>query len=207
MKKTTEIIRLGSFARSPRLLGRIFALAATLSCGAALAQTQTNTYVDAGSGVSGNTTLADGSTFTPPLNGTTGLDNNWEERTPFASGGNVFETAGEGSAVAENGPEIKTTITGLTPGKRYRVYVHFWDSNGTVENWSVRAGLASNPGTNTLFSHTDATNTLGATAAALASTFTYATAPTLVTEGNRTMLAGLVGNRSREWQWSDRSFH
>ena len=70
-------------------------------------------YLDATSGVSGNTTLAAGGTFSPPLNGTTGADNNWEQRTPFASGGNVYESGGE---VAENAPQLKTTVTGLVAG-------------------------------------------------------------------------------------------
>src|SRR5262249_38368208 len=66
------------------------------------------TYVDATSGAGGNTTLADGSTFSPPLNGTTGADNNWEQRTVFGSSGNIFEAGGEAS---ENAPELRTTIS------------------------------------------------------------------------------------------------
>ena len=52
------------------------------------------TYVDAKSGVAGNTALAGGGVFTPPLNGTTGLDNQWEERTALGNGANDFRIPG-----------------------------------------------------------------------------------------------------------------
>lgn len=167
------------------------ALAGMLVCGTALAQTETNIYVDATSGVAGNTTLANGSTFTPPLNGTTGADNNWEERTTFASGGNVLEAGGE---AVENAPELCTTLTGLTPGKRYNVYVHFWDGSGAVPDWNVRAGFTSNPGTNTLFANPSDAADIGASNAVLASTLTYSAPPTLFVESDRTMYAGLIGS-------------
>ncbi len=148
------------------------------------------TYLDAASGAGGNTTLAGGSTFSPPLNGTTGADNLWEQRTPFASGGNVFEAGGE---TAENAPELKTTISGLVPGMNYSIYVHFWDPTSTTEDWNIRAGFTSNPGGNTLYAAADATSQLGATAAVLASTLTYTSAPTIFSESGRALLAGWVG--------------
>jgi hypothetical protein len=148
-------------------------------------------YLDATSGVSGNTTLADGSLFSPPLNGTTGTDNNWEQRTVFGSSGNIFESGGEN--VTENAPELRTLITGLTPGEAYSVYVNFWDPTSATEDWNVRAGFASNPGANTLFSAADATVELTSTAAILASTLTYSTAPTIYVESGRALLAGLLG--------------
>lgn len=147
-------------------------------------------YLDATSGVSGNTTLANGSLFSPPLNGTTGADQNWEQRTTFGSSGNIFEAGGE---VAENAPEIRTLISGLTPGASYTVYAHFWDGSGTAPDWNVRAGFSSNPGANTLFANPADAADLSATAAVLASSLTYGTAPTLFTEVDRTMYAGLVG--------------
>ena len=128
------------------------------------------TYVDATSGAGGNTTLADGSTFSPPLNGITGADNNWEQRTVLGSSGNVFESGGE---TAENAPELRTTITNLVPGVNYAIAVLFWDATGSTENWSVRAGFTSSPGANPLYSAADAAATLGATAAPLASTLSY----------------------------------
>ncbi len=147
-------------------------------------------YLDATSGSDGNTTLADGSTFSPPLNGTTGADNNWEERTPYASGGTVFEAGGE---TAEDAPELRTIIAGLTPGARYAIYAFFWDANGTTENWSIRAGFAPAPGANPLYAASDASASLVATSAVLASTLTYSAVPTIFAESNRQMLAASLG--------------
>ena len=140
-------------------------------------------YVDATSGPGGNTTLADGSVFSPPLNGTTGADNLWEERTALGSGGNIFEAGGE---VAENAPELKTTISGLTPGASYPIYLYFWDSDDALAGWYIRGGFASNPDSNTLFS--------ALSGSVLASSLTYSTAPTIFTEGNRTLYAALLGS-------------
>lgn len=170
--------------RTP-LLTSVLAAAAVAHCPAAL------TYVDATSGVGGNTALADGSTFSPPLNGTTGIDNNWEQRTTFGSGGNIFESGGE---QIEDAPELRTRLSGLTPGMQYTIYINFWDPGSTTEDWSIRAGFASNPGANTLYSAADATIELGdATAAVLASSLTYDTSPTLFSESGRNLLAGLIG--------------
>lgn len=150
------------------------------------------TYVDATSGVSGNTTLASGGTFSPPLNGTTGNDNNWEQRTTFGSGGNIFEAGGE--QAAENAPELKTVISGLTAGYIYTVYAFFWDPSSTAEDWNLRAGTTSNPGANTLYSASDATIELTSVAATLASGLTYATAPTsFIDGGTRILQAAQLG--------------
>ena len=151
------------------------------------------TYVDATSGIGGNTTLSGGGTFDPPLNGTTGQDDNWEQRTTFGSGGNIYEAAGEGTAT-ENAPELRTTIGGLTAGQEYRVYALFWDPTSTTEDWNMRAGLTA--GSPTLYSAADATSETalaGAVAAPLASTLTYDTAPTIFSEGGRALLAADVG--------------
>lgn len=157
--------------------------------------TPAHTYVDATSGPGGNTTLADGSFFTPPLNGVTGLDNQWEERTVFGSHGNIFEAGGE---VAEDAPELRTTLTGLVPGANYAVYVHFWDATGTTENWHIRAGFNANPGANTAYSAADATAIAGATAAVPASGLNYLAAPTLFAEANRILLAGFIGTNTAD---------
>jgi hypothetical protein len=151
----------------------------------------TTVYVDATSGSGGNTTLANGGTFTPPLNVTIGADQNWEQRTVFAASGNIYESGGEAS---ENAPELRTTITGLTPGATYQIHVHFWDGSGTGAAWNLRAGLSANPGANTLFANPAESAGIGATAAVLASSLTYTTAPSLFTEGDRTMFAAPLGN-------------
>lgn len=148
------------------------------------------TYLDASSGVGGNTKLANGAVFSPPMNGTTGADNNWEERTPLASGTNVFESGGE---AAENAPELKTTLSGLIAGANYSIYIHFWDPTSTTEDWNIRAGFSANPGANTLFSASDSVAQLNATAAVLASSLSYTTAPTIYLESSRALLAGWVG--------------
>jgi len=105
------------------------------------------TYVDATSGVSGNTALAGGGAFTPPLNGNTVFDNNWERRDGgLGNGGDIFETSGEGAAVSptgENAPRLVTTITGLTPTAQYQLYAFFWSPNDINQSWSLRAGLAN----------------------------------------------------------------
>ncbi len=145
-------------------------------------------YVDASTS---NTTLANGSAFNPPLNGTTGNDNNWEQRTTFGSGGNIFEAGGE--QPAENAPELKTTLTGLTPGASYNVFAYFWDPTSTAEDWNIRAGNTANPGANTLFSAADSTGDLTSTASVLASTQTFSTAPTVLAESSRALLAASIG--------------
>jgi hypothetical protein len=176
---------------SIRLVSKRLGLLALLSAGALSASAQ-YLYLDATSGASGNTTLANGNLFNPPLNGVTGADNNWEQRTVLGSSGNIFESSGEN--VTENAPELRTLLTGLTPGASYSVYVHFWDPTSTTEDWSVRAGFAANPGANTLFSAADATGDLtGATAAVLANTLNFSTAPTVFAESGRALLAGWLG--------------
>lgn len=172
-----------------------FALFAWFSLNSANDSFADITYLDATSGASGNTTLANGSPFNPPLNGTTGADNNWEQRTTFGSGGNVFESSGEAAGANENAPELRTRITGLTAGHQYQVFVYFWDPTSTAEDWNVRAGVSSNPGANSLFSAADATGELSSTAGVLASGQTFATgfAPTIFAEGGRALWAANLG--------------
>jgi hypothetical protein len=184
MKSTTAI--LGLF---PKACGRGSLALLLLGAGLTGASAQ-YLYLDATSGVSGNTTLADGSLFSPPLNGTTGADNNWEQRTTFGSSGNIFESGGE---AVENAPELRTLLSGLTPGATYSVYVHFWDGSGTAPDWNVRAGFTANPGANPIFANPADAADLGATAAVLASSLTYSTAPTTFVEADRTLFAGLLG--------------
>lgn len=175
---------------NPRVLAAVFLLLA----GSLRAQI---TYVDATSGAGGNTTLADGSTFTPPLNGTTGADNNWEQRTVFGSGGNVFEAGGEN--VSENAPELRTKLGGLTPGTEYVVRVYFWDPGSTTEDWNLRAGFSSNPGTNPIYSAADSAAELGgATASVAASSLVHETAPTVFAESGRVLLSALIGTATAD---------
>jgi hypothetical protein len=153
------------------------------------------TYVDATAGAGGNTTLANGSTFSPPLNTSTAGDNLWKQRTVLGSGGNVFEAGGDG---AENAPELRASLTNLIPAANYALYAFFWDATGNTENWSLRAGFTSAPGTNPLYSAADATGLLGATGAVLASSLTYTVAPTLFVEANRVLQAAALGNTTAD---------
>jgi autotransporter-associated beta strand protein len=148
------------------------------------------TYIDATSGASGNTTFANGTTFSPPLNIPATVDNQWEHRTPLGSGGNIYESGGE---AVENAPQIKTTLTSLNPAMSYEVSVLFWDANGDVEDWNIRAGFS--PASTTFFANgttTDAVQ-LGATGASLASSTPYTLPPTIFTEANRVLLSGVIG--------------
>ena len=65
------------------------ALAATLLAASLPAQA---TYVDAVAG--GNTTLADGTPFTPVVGSPVGTDGQWTERA-FGNGATIFETNGQ----------------------------------------------------------------------------------------------------------------
>lgn len=165
--------------RTVRFLTALFALHVPLHAGL--------TYLDATDGPSGNTTLADGSTLL--ADDTTG-STTWRQRdsATYGSGGTIFEGL-------DPSPEIKTTLSGLTPGQSYRVYVHFVEKTGsTSEKWNVRAGFTS--GGLTLFANaSDALS--GATDALVASTLTYDTPPTIFT-GTGTLLAGLVGTATAD---------
>jgi hypothetical protein len=154
-------------------------LAASLLVGAVAhrAMAAPITYVDATSGVSGNTALAAGGVFSPPLNGTTNLDNQWEQRTTFGNGGNIFETSGEGPAVTENAPRIVTTVSGLTPGQPYKLYAYFWSPNDINQQWLLRAGLTDTVGDLPSWSRlgNDAVNNAGGVVGTDADSFFVAT--------------------------------
>lgn len=164
--------------------------------GAALTTSAQITYLDATSGVSGNTALAAGGTFSPPLNGTTGNDQNWEQRTVFGSSGNIFESNGE--VGTEDAPRLVTTITGLADGT-YDLYAYFWSPGpGDVnQQWMLRAGLANLGGDLTLYSR-DTTGittpvTPGAIASQVTSTAGFTVAPTILSESGRNLWQASLG--------------
>ena len=130
--------------------------------------------------------------FLPPLNGTTGLDNNWEQRMPFASGGNIYEASGER---AEDAPQLKTTISSLIPGHNYHVYVMFWDASmsNDAQDWNIRTGFAPNSLGFFANGTTSDASDLGALGAVQANTLTYSIQPTIFTESNRVLLAANIG--------------
>ena len=101
------------------------------------------TYVDA---TTGNTTLANGSTFTPTSYVTTGspnsnTDNQWSTRTIFGNNGAVFTTNDSNANPGEDAPTLRTTISGLNAGESYEVFVYFWGSAATGNGqWDIQAG-------------------------------------------------------------------
>ena len=135
-------------------------------------------YVDATHGVGGNTTLASGSTFTPTTNP------NWQIRSTFGNGGVVYQGGADSPTAAA---ELKTTISGLTPGRGYQVYVNYWDATGSA--WRILAGGTS--GRLRLFD-SPRTPVTGATDGLDPATLAYGTAPLLV-ESNRQLWAGDLG--------------
>ncbi len=153
------------------------------------------TYLDAATGAGGNTTLSNGAAFSPPVNGSNGSDNQWELRTNLASHGTVLESGGE---TGEDAPGLKTTLTGLAPNSLYDLTVLFWDASGGVEDWNIRAGLS--PTELTLFANGDTSDAaeLGAVGAVSAASLSFESAPTLTSEANRTMYAGLLGEAATD---------
>lgn len=97
------------------------------------------TYIDADATT--NTTLADGSTFTPTTT-VNNSDDQWSNR-PFANGMTVYSTNDAAAAGKEDGPMLRTTITGLRPLGFYNVYSYWWNANGSNDIWRGRA-LVSN---------------------------------------------------------------
>jgi hypothetical protein len=148
------------------------------------------TYVDATDGPTGNTTLADGS---PLIATDTTGSTTWRQRddATFGSSTSVFEGV-------DPSPEIKTTLTGLTPGASYRIRVHFWDPQSTAEDWSIRARLATT--TYSTYAR-EAAAVAGSIATPLANTLTYATPPTTFgPHSGREMLAADIGTTTADAQ-------
>ena len=153
------------------------------------------TYVDATSGASGNTAVAAGGTFAPPSNSATATD--WNERSPLASGGNIFESSGATASLGENAPRLVTAITNLSPGGTYALYAYFWSktASSTTEQWLLRAGLTNGGGELTLFGTSGSGNMgITSTAASLVSTTTnFLAAPTIISESGRLMYQASLG--------------
>lgn len=115
------------------------------------------TYLDATTGVSGNTTFAAGGTFTPSA-ATSGTDGLWRLRTlgnsatAFESGGDITAAGNAVNGNNENAARLATTITGLNPNARYQLYAYFW-SAPSAQDWRIRASLTNSAGDLPLFSN------------------------------------------------------
>jgi len=135
-------------------------------------------YVDATHGSGGNTTLSSGGTFSPSTNP------DWQIRSVFGNGGVVYQGGADSPTAAA---ELKTTISGLVPGRAYQCYVNFWDASGSA--WRILAGGTS--GRLRLFD-SPRTSVAGATDGLDPTRLGYGTLP-LVTESNRQLWAGDLG--------------
>ncbi len=156
------------------------------------------TYVDATSGANGNTTLTNGGTFAPPANSAT--TNNWNERSPLASGGNIFESGGAAASAGGNAPRLVTTITNLVPGANYFLYAYFWSKTITsaTEQWLLRAGLTNSAGELTSFG-TSGSSLMGITTTAailVSNTVNFSVAPTIISESGRLMYQAALSQAS-----------
>jgi len=160
-------------------------LAPAIALGLAVTANAAITYVDA-DGVNtltepGGVSLTDPSVSTDNAGSTS--DGKWNKRY-FGNGtpATIWETWGtEGGTL----PMLATTITGLTPGDSYDVYVYFQtgDDTNTSQNWDVLAGLTTGSMTNYTRGHADSTD-------ADAADFT---ASVVVAEGNRLLVQSSLG--------------
>jgi hypothetical protein len=105
------------------------------------------TYVDA---TTGNTTLANGTAYTPTAT-TVSNDNQWSNRA-FGNSGGVYTANDSNSTPGEDAPELRTTISLLTPGETYSVYVYYWTGGNDTPTgntqWDISAGFTSGSTTN-----------------------------------------------------------
>ena len=114
------------------------------------------TYHEASPDVTGgNLTAAGGSSAFDAIdliNPGAGVDDDdlWRIRSIDTDTGNQFGANGSvyESSTQEDSPELEQTVSGLGANAMVDVYVVWWSDPG---NWSVRAGLNSNPGGNQLY--------------------------------------------------------
>ncbi|WP_442481688.1 BNR-4 repeat-containing protein [Aeoliella sp. SH292] len=146
---------------------------------------QLYTYVDATHGANGNTAYSNGSTFTPTVNPDwqiRGIGNGTDGS--LGNGGRIYQG---GSDDPNSAGELKTTLTGLTPGAPYTVYANYWDATGSA--WRIRVGTES--GELTLYD-SPRTNVVGAIDGSGIDTLEYTDTP-LFAEGNRRMWGAPLG--------------
>jgi fibronectin-binding autotransporter adhesin len=148
------------------------------------------TYYEAMAGAGGNTTLPDGTEFTPPAGVFTGNDA-WATRA-FGNGASLLQGAPATAPNTAAVPVIKTRITGLTPGGSYDVYPNFWDNNGTGAVWPMYAGQTQ--GGLVLYQSTTDVALAGATRGVTLNAFNFTNPTTvLLTDGDRTMFGAPIG--------------
>jgi autotransporter-associated beta strand protein len=160
--------------------GNVVASGTTLRVGSAgIEVIREAVYVDATHGAGGNTRLATGGVFQPTTNP------DWQIRSPFGNGGVVYQGGSDSPGTAAT---LQTTVGGLEPGGSYRVYVNFWDASGS--RWRILAG--TRPDQLRLFD-SPLISVPGAIDGIDPATLGYRTPP-LLTESNRTLWAGDLGD-------------
>jgi hypothetical protein len=141
------------------------------------------TYVDA---TTANTKLADGSSYAPTAS-QNNTDNQWSDRS-FGNSAQVYTANDNNANPGEDAPEIRTTISLLTPGETYRIFVYYWtagnDSPTGNQQWDIAAGFSS--GSTTAITAAAGTN--------LGSTIGHFTSTVLVTESDRRLREFFLGN-------------
>lgn len=103
--------------------GAAILLMALMASGAAYGQDGPITYVDATHGAGGNTRLATGADFLPPVAEVAGENQSWSLQL-YGNEATVYTAEGG------NAPSLVTTLTGLTPGERYHVLIYYWTVSG-----------------------------------------------------------------------------
>ncbi len=153
------------------------------------------TYVDATHGEAGNTTLLDGSVWTPGSN--TAVAGGWNNR-PFGNNASIYENGGNeiNPEVGENSHPLRTNVNGLSPDT-YDVFVYFW-SDVPNNGWRIRAALEEGDGDWPLFTPTTEGVVQfyeGGDATIFSSSLTENpfTGDVMVAEGNRRLFQAHVG--------------
>lgn len=130
-----------------------------------------------------NTTFADGTIFQP--DGDAARSSKWTWRA-YGDGHILSSLGPNASTPPVNAKELVTTVSGLEPGKSYRVQVLFWST--TAGGWGVRAGVQYAHGT-----HTNAWFDNTGDEVSAANLLPWINQPPLFSESGRTLYAGQAG--------------
>jgi hypothetical protein len=144
------------------------------------------TYLDAIHGDGGNTFASDDLPVIDWLNDTsnsgTAHPTKWMLRN-LGTNGTIYQALHSGTQMTQ----LTTQVTGLLDGV-YEVWVFFWDSTSSSNQWTISAGLTS--GSLTTYSFDGPGNTSLPVAA---STLTFASTPPMLTESPRILYGVKIG--------------
>ena len=101
------------------------------------------TYIDA---KTGNTAAAAGGSW---YGGSSAVDKLWWKRTGVTGHAGTGDNAILGTELFEASPSenaclLATTIAGLAANLEYKIRVQYWSKGAGIEDWRVKAGLATN---------------------------------------------------------------